>query len=486
MRLIALGLDGAGFNLLQPWLNQGLLLNLADIQKRGMSCPLEVCLPPVTSPNWKCFSTGKNPGKLGVFWWENIDMENHKITVPSSGDFHGKEIWDILGAAGYKVGILNMPTCYPPRTVQGFMVAGGPDALESGFAWPAELEKELKEKYQWRALPKSINFLTENNQAALSEIYDLIERRFVVAIDLAKKYQLDFLQLTVYLVNVLRHHFAADEKIFKAWQIIDKGLGQLKIAFPEANFLIFSDHGSGEIKVKFNINQWLKEQGYLVLKDNQRDFQKNIWLKIGLHQGNLSKVAACLGLKDFLKKHFFRFISFAPSSSGAVNKVGKEALIDWEKSQAVASGQGPIYISSKLKVKSEKLREEIIKKLEGLEYNGIKIAKKVYQKEEIYSGEFLNKAPDLLIDQGEGVHISGAIGFRDVFEAPQKWLGENQRIGILLAAGPSFATVRLEKASILDIAPTILKIFGLPIPNDYDGRALEEILLPKFETRSTN
>ena len=102
----------------------------------------------------------------------------------------------------------------------------------------------------------------------------------------------------------------------------------------------------------------------------------------------------------------------------------------------------------------------------------MKIAKKVYQKEEIYSGEFLNKAPDLIIDQGEGTHISGAIGFKDVFEAPRKWMGENQRVGIFLAAGPSFAPGKLERADILDIAPTILQIFGLPIPEDYDGKPL--------------
>ena len=459
--------------MLQPWLDQGLLPNLAAIQKKGVSHPLNVCLPPVTSPNWKCFSTGKNPGKLGVFWWENIDIEKQKITVPTSSDFYGQEIWDILGAAGYKVGVLNMPTCYPPREVNGFMVAGGPDALESGFAWPDGLEKELKEKYQWRVLPKTIDSLNANNQAALREIYDLIEKRFVAAIDLAKKYQLDFLQVTVYLVNVLRHFFAVGEPILQAWRLIDQGIGKIVQEFPEADWIIFSDHGSGEIKVKFNVNQWLKEQGYLVLKDSQRDFQKNIWLKMGLHQGNLSKTAARLGLKDYLKKHFPKLKFLFPTPSGASAKTAKEGLIDWEKSLAVASGQGPIYINYQLSIINyQSLREEIIYKLENLQYNGVKIAKKVYQKEEIYSGEFLNKAPDLIIDQGEGTHISGAIGFKDVFEAPRKWMGENQRVGIFLAAGPSFAPGKLERADILDIAPTILQIFGLPIPEDYDGKPL--------------
>jgi len=468
-----LGLDGAGFNLLQPWIDQGLLPNLATIQKRGVSCPLNVCLPPVTSPNWKCFSCGKNPGKLGVFWWENIDVDTKKITVPTAQDFSGREIWDILGEAGYKVGILNMPTCYPPRAVQGFMVAGGPDALESGFVWPKDLEKELKEKYQWRVLPKSINFLTADNQAALDEIYELIAKRFTVAIDLVQKYQLDFLQITIYLVNVLRHFFGGGDKILKAWQIIDQGIGKMQNVFPKADWIIFSDHGSGEIKVKFNINQWLKNEGYLILKSEPRGA---VLAKMGINQGNLAKLASCLGVKDFLKRYFGRWKFLVLSSAGAAQKTAKEKLIDWEKTRAIASGQGPIYLNHQSPITNHQLREEIIRKLEGLEHNGVKIVKKVYKKEEIYSGEFLDKAPDLVIDQGEGVHISGGLGFKEVFETPQKWMGENQKTGIFLAAGPSIAQKELEEASILDIAPTVLKLFNLSIPNDFDGRVLTEIV----------
>ena len=501
MKLIALGLDGAGFNLIAPWIDSGLLPNLAALQKSGVSCPLNVCLPPVTSPNWKCFSTGKNPGKLGVFWWENIDWQNKKIIVPDARSFAGEEVWDILSQAGYKVGILNMPTCYPPHQVNGFMAAGGPDALETGFAFPRELEKVLREKYGWRVLPKTISFLSVNNQKAIEEIYSIIEKRFVAAIDLAKEYNLDFLALTIYLINVLRHFFGSGEKLLRAWQIIDRGIGELRAAFPETNFIIFSDHGSSQVKVKFNINQWLARHGYLILKDQQKDFQKSFYLKAGLTQARLAKIVSVFGLKNFLKKYFPRLKSIFPSSSGAVAKTAKENLIDWEKSFAVASGQGPIYLHpvchSEVALSDRRIpmveilrkylrmtvgltqndnprapREEIIKKLEELEHNGVKIVKKVYRKEEIYKGEFLNKAPDLIIDQGEGVHISGAIGFKDIFETPSKWLGENQKIGIFMAQGPDIKAAHLPKVSILDIAPTILKIFNLPIPDDFDGKPL--------------
>ena len=76
MKTIVIGLDGASFDLINPWLRAGKLPNLQSLMDNGVKGRLKSCLPPTTSPNWKCYSTGKNPGKLGMFWWENIDFRN--------------------------------------------------------------------------------------------------------------------------------------------------------------------------------------------------------------------------------------------------------------------------------------------------------------------------------------------------------------------------------------------------------------------------
>jgi len=89
---------------------------------------MESCPPPVTCPNWRCYSTGKNPGKLGVFWWEKIDTEERTLTTPTSRSFKSSNYWDYLNDAGKTVGIMNLPMSYPPFEVDGWMVAGGPAA----------------------------------------------------------------------------------------------------------------------------------------------------------------------------------------------------------------------------------------------------------------------------------------------------------------------------------------------------------------------
>ena len=110
---------------------------------------------------------------------------------------------------------------------------------------------------------------------------------------------------------------------------------------------------------------------------------------------------------------------------------------------------------------------------------GKKIARKVYRREEIYSGKYLPEAPDLIIDQNRGTHIRGGIGVgkKDVFEEPYRWKAENKREGIVIASGPDIrkGEKRLGRVSILDLAPTILHLMNIPIPDDMDGRVLTEI-----------
>ena len=68
-RTFVVGLDGASWRLLDPWIEAGDLPNLAALRAEHTWAETESCLPPVTFPNWKCYAAGKDPGGLGVFWF---------------------------------------------------------------------------------------------------------------------------------------------------------------------------------------------------------------------------------------------------------------------------------------------------------------------------------------------------------------------------------------------------------------------------------
>lgn len=469
MKVVVIGLDGAGFELIDPWISEGRLPNIARIKQDGVWADMHSVLPPVTSPNWKCYSTGKHPGKLGIFWWENIDWRSRKVYYPAVRKLENKEIWDYISEAEMKVGVIGMPTTYPPKKVNGFLISGSPDAKEKGFTYPPELEGELK-RQGWRNHPQSM--LEIEREKASREIHEIIDMHFKIANILAQKYELDFLMVAIFYTNNLHHFLWDSPETKKGWEIIDKHIGE----FMEqgCDLIIMSDHGSNKIRQVFNINTWLKEEGYLSLNANLGAFL----YKLGINQYSLATFASKLKILGLLRKvvpkSLYRNI---PSASGEIGREAKTKKINWQKSKALASGQGPIYLNPENK-DNARLKEEIKQKLEALvdPSTGSKIVAKVFTKEELYHGKYLTEAPDLVIDQAKGVHIPGGIGQRHVFDSPRRWQAENKKLGLFMAYGPNIKRgEKFDNVSILDLAPTILHSMDVPIPDDMDGKVLKEI-----------
>jgi len=471
---MVIGLDGASFDLIDPWINEGKLPNLQHLITNGVRGRMRSCLPPVTAPNWKCYSTGKNPGKLGIFWWENIDFKNRRITLPTPR-IHTKEIWDYVSESGDKVGIINMPLTYPPKKVNGFMIAGGPDAGDDKFTYPRELELRLKKEFKYKVHP-TLRTNWRQSEEAIKKVLALMERRFSVAKVLAQEYELDFLHLTIFYINSLHHDLWDDEIVKQAWQLLDRNIGVLLDDFKGCNVIIMSDHGSNEIRQVFYINTWLEKQGYL--KTSRSIWLPRLLYRLGLNDVRLFRIAQLLRLSKVIRKVLPRkILDNIPSAIGTVELERKTGKVDWGRSRALASGQGPVYLARE----ETKLREELINKLENLTnpLTGSRIARKVYKREDIYQGEFLSEAPNIIIDQYPNTHIRGSIGNKSVFEEPQRWRAENTTEGIFIASGPDFKQgAEANLVSILDLAPTILHLMGIAVPKDMDGRVLTEIFEP--------
>jgi len=163
-----------------------------------------------------------------------------------------------------------------------------------------------------------------------------------------------------------------------------------------------------------------------------------------------------------------------------IDKVSYD-FIDWENSKVIPFSEGPLYINPLIVKKSEyhKLRTELMDKLRKVrDPKTNEPIFKVFTKEEIYSGEYADNAPDIVLLPKEGYEIiCGLAKPLWVFELKQSgWEGTHSLNGIFLAYGKCIKKgVKIESVKIYDVAPTILHIFGLPIPDDMDGRVLMEI-----------
>ncbi|GAG35324.1 unnamed protein product, partial [marine sediment metagenome] len=163
--------------------------------------------------------------------------------------------------------------------------------------------------------------------------------------------------------------------------------------------------------------------------------------------------------------------------------------VDWEHTKAYALGLGGVYINQNGREakgtihageETKGLKRELIRKLDGLkdeERNSVAI-NKVFDRDELPSGPYLDNCPDLIVGYNEGYRISwdsvtGKVNnlvFEDNIKA---WSGDHC-IDPRIVPGIFFCSEKIntKSPSIMDIAPTALELFGLQVPSHMDGLAL--------------
>ncbi|GAA0254227.1 alkaline phosphatase family protein [Haladaptatus pallidirubidus] len=482
-KTIVVGLDGAGFELLTPWIEEGELPTLQRIVDQGITGDLESVLPPVTSPNWKAYATGKNPGKLGIYWWYNIDTANQDVYLPAKRYHDHAEYWDQL-AEQERVVVLGVPTTYPPKSVGKAYISGAPDADTTGFTAPSELEDELQDRFDYQVTTR--RSLESERAAAYEEILDRIDTQFQVGKYLLDSRDLSYLQLTTFYINVLHHHFWDDERTLRAWKMIDDHLESFLDS--DTNLILMSDHGHAEIQTVFYINRWLEQEGYL-------SFDTHV--SSTLHQAGVTADRINKALEEVDPHIPFDpqsvaaeivpddLINRLPNDEGNVGR-GKLDTANWEETTAIASAQGPLYLNVDVP-RYESVRGELIDKLKRLQTpDGKPIAREVYRGEDVYNGPYADEWPDIVVDKAPSIHISDTVGGAEIFTRNHDtWCGVNTRSGLFAATGPLFTTGTIDDISILDLAPTLLHAHDCSVPSDMDGRIRSSIFAADTTTGRT-
>lgn len=230
--------------------------------------------------------------------------------------------------------------------------------------------------------------------------------------------------------------------IYEMYSKMDSLVGKIKkeLKSDDALFVI-SDHGFGSFRRCVDLNRWLLNEGYLVLKNNKK-----------------STTA------DYL------------------------AEVDWSKSKAFALGLTGIYLNRAgreaqgiiLDSEVPSLLKEISQKLAALvdPQTKDKFCHEVFLASEVYRGLYANEAPDLIVGYKDGYRVdwgcvTGGIGEEVFTDNLKAWSGDHH-IHPKEVPGVFFSNLKFsgDKFSILDMAPTILSLFGQPIPKHFEGKVL--------------
>ena len=220
---------------------------------------------------------------------------------------------------------------------------------------------------------------------------------------------------------------------------------------PGTELMIVSDHGFHSWRKAVNLNTWLVQQGYMVVQGQQPGEKK---------------LEDLFGGGEFWEN------------------------VDWSRTRAYAMGLGQIYFNLRGResqgivspgAEASALAEELSTRLLTMTdpEDGARIIRSVYKRDDIYSGEFIGNAAELQVGMEDGYRVSwqttlGGSPAGIVYANMKKWSGDHGGYDFATTAGVLITSRKISRPepSIMDIAPTVLKFFGLPVPDYIDGKPL--------------
>jgi len=468
--------------------------------------------------------TGKNSGKHGVFEFLEYGHNPLRGQVNSSRTIQAELLWEIAARYGKTTVVGGVPMSYPARPVQrfpGFFLGDFlSPAAAADFASDKEIFAELEaEVGPYRPWATTIHD-GGNEALVLADLQSFLEQHLKTIGFLINRCYWDLFMFDLMATDRIQHELwhvwdlthraargrergleALRPRLIEFWETLDRGIGAIEADLPsDTAFLLISDHGFGPIEHYVNFNVWLLEQGYVALEDTFYVKQKHWFYRQGATPEWMYGLMSRLGLGSH------RVSRFRGKQEGLMDRLGESLFlsrrhIDWSRTRAYAQGNfGQIFLNLKGRqphgcVASEDVRpllEELKATMLAIPHpeTGEPLVEHVYERDELYHGPHARLAPDLTVVLTDWRYRT--IGLHDfttnkVISPAFGPTGDHRLEGILIAAGPAFrAGAKPHDAVLLDVAPTVLHLLGVPIPDDMDGRVLSELFEPELSVSSTS
>jgi predicted AlkP superfamily phosphohydrolase/phosphomutase len=517
MRVFVLGLDGATWDVLRPLVEQGELPHLAGIMGQGAAGTLRSVFPPLSPVAWTAVMTGKNSGKHGIFEFLEPGHDPLGGRVNSSRAIQAELVWEIAGRHGKITVAGGVPLSYPLRPAPGFFLgdflspAGARDFASDPSVF-AELEREVGPYRPWSTAVHDGGREAET----LAELTAFLDQHLRTVQFLIDRCDWDLFLFNLMATDRVQHelwhawdptHPAAHGRdltavradLIRFWRRLDEGIGAIAERLgngPDTALVLLSDHGFGPITRYVNFNVWLLQRDEIALQDSWYVRQKHWFYQRGVTPEWLYNKMVRLGLARQ------RVSRFRGKQTGPLERLAQSVFlsrrhIDWSRTRAYAQGNfGQIFLNLQGRqphgcvapADARPLLEDLKAGLLAIPHpdTGAALVERVYERDELYDGPHARLAPDLTVVLGDWRYRT--IGLHDftthqVISPAFGPTGDHRMEGVLVAAGPPFRPGAVPQgATLLDVAPTLLHLLGVPVPDDMDGRVLTEILAPAFAT----
>jgi predicted AlkP superfamily phosphohydrolase/phosphomutase len=456
---------------------------LADLAHNGVRGELASTMPAVSPTAWTTIATGRHPGNHGIFDFIRSEERGDRVyfTLYDARDINAETVWSMASRLGLRVTVLNYMLTFPPPPMNGYLAPGLVSwrHLRRGMV-PTSLYDTVRELLgpAWREMAwdfnlekKAIRGVSPDEHEPWIQLHRRRERHWY---ELARHLvQTDPCDLTAVVFD------GVDKVQHACWRFLDPDLAPglrtpherrirnlclgyfrevdgyvadlVRLAGPDTQVFVVSDHGFGATREVFRVNAWLHRRGLLEWAPTDAGDEVS-------RQSVERRLDSNFAHLDWTRT---RAYAQTPSCNGVVLRA--------ERSGPAEEG----YLA---------LRQEIADGLLTVRspLTGRPVVRRVLTREEAFAGKRMSDAPDLyleLVDHGF-VSIRNA---EPVVEQRPEVSGTHRPNGIFLAAGPGLRRGgEIRDLSVVDVAPALLHSLGVKPSGDLDGRLPVEIFEPSW------
>jgi predicted AlkP superfamily phosphohydrolase/phosphomutase len=410
--------------------------------------------------------SSKDPGTLGYYGFRNrADHSYERMTTATALAVREPLLWDYLAASGKRVILIGVPQTYPPRPVNGLLVTDFlTPSIASNYTYPPALKQEIAALPEVNPYEFDVSdFRTSDKGKIRDALHRMTDKRFALARHLITSKPWDFFMMVEMGTDRVHHAFwqfmdpdhyryepgnPYETVIAEYYEHVDAQIGTLIELIPDdTHVIVVSDHGAQCMEGGIAINEWLIQHGYLVPQEPVE----------------------------------------TPSRLEAVK-------IDWPRTTAWGAGgyYGRLFLNVKGREPQglvapgdyEDTRNRLAAELEALgDHRGRPIGTRVLKPEQLYRTVRGAAPPDLFVYFGDLRWRSvGTVGTGEIhtFEndtGPDD--ANHAQDGLVIVTGPDVTPGGpVEGMQLMDITPTVLRIFGLELPADLQGHVIRGISGP--------
>ena len=384
-RTLVIGLDGVPHSLLTRFTADGTMPNMAKLASMGYLSKMKVTLPEISAVSWPSFMTGTDPGTHGIFGFVDWKPGTYDIRFPNFRDLKAPTIWDRLGERKKRSVVVNQPSTYPAREMNGVLVSGFVAISMKKAVWPIRYVSDLEDAdykidVDTARAREDHDFLIEDLDHTLTSRMRVVDRFW-------RNENWDYFQVVVTGTDRIQHYIwdALDDPshrlhdaFIEYYRKVDRFLGELVGRFGEVSgrpegegLFLLSDHGFCGIKAEVRVNRWLKENGFLSFEVEE------------------------------------------PSSPADVTAGSKAFALDPGRIYLHRRGRFPKGVVDDASARA--IIDEIKAGLTELTYEGEPVIERVFERDEVYSGPATAGGPDILPVGNHGFDLKGTVKEPELF-----------------------------------------------------------------------